>query len=117
MMTVVNDHHNDVYSTGQWLHNDMDKLQLTGQNRARIFNSRIGCVRAMLLCCYKAKQPNLKLKTWARQLLGYLLLAFVFPIMVILLFIKSQKFPTLFLLISQGVCTTKLFMAVINEFL
>ncbi len=24
MMTAVNDHHNDVYSTGQWLHNDMD---------------------------------------------------------------------------------------------
>jgi hypothetical protein len=33
----------------------------------------------MHLFCYEAKQPNLKLKTWPEQLLGYLLLAFALP--------------------------------------
>jgi len=41
----------------------MDRLQLTIQNLARVFNSRSGCVWAMHLFCYEAKRPNLKLKT------------------------------------------------------
>jgi hypothetical protein len=28
---------------------------------------------------YEAKQPNLKLKTWTKQLLGYLPIAFALP--------------------------------------
>jgi len=47
----------------------MDKLQLTEQNLGRLFNSRSGCMCAMHLFCYEAKQPNLKLKTRAKQLL------------------------------------------------
>jgi hypothetical protein len=52
----------------------MDKLKLTGWNLGRVFSSRLGhsIVR-------KSKQPNLKLKTQPKQLLGYLLLAVVFP--------------------------------------
>ncbi len=54
----------------------MGKLQLTGINLTWVFNSRSGCMCAKDLCCYAAKRPNLKLKTWSKQLLGYLLLAF-----------------------------------------
>jgi hypothetical protein len=54
----------------------MDKLQLTGQNLGRVFNSRSGCMCAMHLCYYEAKLPNLKLKTWPKQLLGSLPITF-----------------------------------------
>jgi len=54
----------------------MDKLQLTAQNLVRVFNSRSSCMCAMLLCCYKAKCINLKLKTRPIQVLGSLLLVF-----------------------------------------
>jgi hypothetical protein len=54
----------------------MDKLQLTGQNLVRVFNSRSGCMCAMYFCCFEAKWPSLKLKTWPKQLLGFLPLAF-----------------------------------------
>ncbi len=57
----------------------MDKLQLKGQNLGRVFNSRSGRMRAMHLCCFEAKGPNLKLKTWPKQLLGSLSLAFAPP--------------------------------------
>ncbi len=33
----------------------------------------------MHLCCYEAKRPNFELKTWPKQLLGSLLLAFALP--------------------------------------
>jgi hypothetical protein len=54
----------------------MGKLQLSGQNLGRVFNSRLG--RACMYCAtaYITKQPNLKLKTWHKQLIGSLLLAF-----------------------------------------
>ncbi len=42
----------------------MDKFQLTGQNLGPVFNSRSSC---MLLRCYEAKRPNLKLKTRPKQ--------------------------------------------------
>jgi hypothetical protein len=48
----------------------MDKLQLTRQNVGRVFNSRNGCMCAMHLCCFEAKWPGLKLKTWSKQLLA-----------------------------------------------
>jgi hypothetical protein len=54
----------------------MDKLQLTGRNLGLVFNYRM-CV--MQLFCYKAKQPNLKLKTWQKQLVASILLAFAHP--------------------------------------
>jgi hypothetical protein len=57
----------------------MDKLQLTGQNLGQFFNSRSGCMCAMHLCSYEAKQPNLKLKTQPKQRLGSLPLAFTLP--------------------------------------
>ncbi len=57
----------------------MDKLQLTGRNLGRVFNSRSGCINAMHLCCYEAKQPKVKLKTRPKQLLGSLPIAFVLP--------------------------------------
>jgi hypothetical protein len=57
----------------------MDKLQLTGQNLGRVFNSRSGCMCAMPFRCYEAKQPNLKLKTQPEQLLGSLPIALALP--------------------------------------
>ncbi len=57
----------------------MDKLQLTGQNLVRVFNSRSDCTSAMHLFCYEAKQLYLKLKTRPKQLLGSLSSAFVLP--------------------------------------
>jgi hypothetical protein len=59
----------------------MDKLQLTGQNLGRVFNSRSGCMGATHLRRYKAKWPNLKLKTRPKRLLGYLPLASGLPIL------------------------------------
>jgi hypothetical protein len=57
----------------------MDKLQLTGRNLGRVFNSRSGCLCAMQLCCFGTKLPNLMLKTWPKQLLGYLPLDIALP--------------------------------------
>ncbi len=55
------------------------KLQLTRQNLGQVFNSISGCKCAMQLSCFEAKQPSLKLKTCAKQLLGSLLLEFALP--------------------------------------
>jgi hypothetical protein len=57
----------------------MDKPQLTEQNLGRVFNSRSDWMFVMHLFSYEAKQPNLKLKTRPKQLLGYLPLAFALP--------------------------------------
>jgi hypothetical protein len=57
----------------------MDKIQPTGQNLGRVFNSRRGCVHAKRLHCFETKLPNLKLKTWPKQLLGSLLLDIALP--------------------------------------
>jgi hypothetical protein len=40
-----------------------NKLQLTGRNLGRVFNSRSGYISAVCLFCYEAKQPNLKLNS------------------------------------------------------
>ncbi len=50
----------------------MDKLQVTGQNLGRVFNSRSGCMCARLLRCYEAKLPDLKSKTRSKIILGSL---------------------------------------------
>ncbi len=57
----------------------MDKLQLTGQNLGRVFNFRNGRVHAVHLLCRRVKLPNLKLKTWPKQLLGYVPLDIALP--------------------------------------
>jgi hypothetical protein len=57
----------------------MDKLQITGQSLGQVFNFSIGHLYVVHLWCYKVKLPNLKLKTWPKQLLGYLLLDIALP--------------------------------------
>ncbi len=57
----------------------MYKLHSKAPNLGRVFKSRSSCMCAMHLFWYKAKQPNLKLKTWTKQLLCFLQLAFVLP--------------------------------------
>jgi len=58
----------------------MDKLKLTGRNLGRVCNSK---PRACFCICHAianiAKWSNLKLKTWPKQLLGSLPLAFALP--------------------------------------
>jgi hypothetical protein len=55
----------------------MDKLGLTGQNLARVFNSRRGCFHIMKFFYHEAKLSILKLKTRTKQVLGLLLLYIV----------------------------------------
>ncbi len=57
----------------------MDKLQLSGWNLGRVFNSRSGYVCAMQLRCFETKRPNLMFITRPRQLLGSLPLDIAFP--------------------------------------
>jgi len=57
----------------------MDILQLVERNLGLVFNSRSGCMCARHLFCYDAKQPNLKLKTRSKQLVGSLPIAFALP--------------------------------------
>ncbi len=46
---------------------------------------------AMHLFCYEAKQPNLKLKTRAKQLLGALPLAFELPVYTLFFVLIEPK--------------------------
>ncbi len=57
----------------------MDKLKLTGRNLGRVFYSGLGraCIGRAIV--HRTKQPNLKLKTRPKQLLGSLPLASVLP--------------------------------------
>ncbi len=57
----------------------MNKLQLTGQNLGRAGNSRRDRVYAIQLHFSETKQTNLKLITWNKQLLGYLIIDIVLP--------------------------------------
>jgi hypothetical protein len=57
----------------------MDKLWLTGQNLGEVFNPRLGCSCKCRAIAYFTKQTSLKLKTWPKQLLGSLPLAFALP--------------------------------------
>ncbi len=56
----------------------MDKLKLTGQNLGRVFHCKIHTCKVHAIV-HITKQPNLKLKTPPKQLLGYLPLAFALP--------------------------------------
>jgi hypothetical protein len=57
----------------------MDKLQLTGQKLGRVFNFRSSHLHATHLWCFHVKLPNLRLKSWPKQLLGSLLLEIALP--------------------------------------
>ncbi len=57
----------------------IDKLNLTGQNLGQVFNFRQGCTFVCYAITLITKQSCLKLKTWPKQLLGSLLLAFALP--------------------------------------
>jgi hypothetical protein len=59
----------------------MDNLKLKGRNLSRVLNVKQARSMAPSIFCHNsAKIPNLKWKTGPKQLLGYLLLAFVLPI-------------------------------------
>jgi hypothetical protein len=49
----------------------MGKLQLARHNLGQVFNLRSGHMHAAHLWCYQLKLPNLKLKTWAKQPIGF----------------------------------------------
>jgi len=51
----------------------------TGLNLGQGFNSRSGCMYAKHLLYGVAKRPNLELKTWSKQLFGYLPLDIAHP--------------------------------------
>ncbi len=57
----------------------MDKLKLAEQNLGQVFNFRYGRAFAPSTSFITAKQPNLWLKTWPKQLSGPLPLASVLP--------------------------------------
>jgi hypothetical protein len=57
----------------------MDKLKLIGWNLGWVFNNRLGHACIGIAIVHITKQPNLKLKTRPKQLLGSLLLAFALP--------------------------------------
>jgi hypothetical protein len=57
----------------------MDKLKLKGLNLDRVFHSRLGRACIGHAVVHITKQPNLKLKTEPKQLLGSLLLTFALP--------------------------------------
>jgi hypothetical protein len=57
----------------------MLKHKLTGQNLGQVFNSRLGRACTCHAIEHITKRPNLKLKTWPKQLLGSLPLAFSLP--------------------------------------
>jgi hypothetical protein len=54
-------------------------LAVKGQNLGRVFNSRLGHACVCCAIAYITKQPNLKLKTRPKQLLGSLPLTFTLP--------------------------------------
>jgi len=69
-----------------------------------VFNFKSGRMRALNLCCYEVKQPNLKLSTQQKQLLGYLLLDIrlqdraSFPVSAIFVFvIREQCYKTFYI--------------------
>ncbi len=58
----------------------MDKLQVTGQNLGQVFNIRGGHLHAAAFLVSSVKLPYLQVKTWPKQLLGYLPLDIALPI-------------------------------------
>jgi hypothetical protein len=54
----------------------MGKIKLTEQNLGQVFNFRHWCMLTLRTSFTTAKRTNLKWKTWSKQLLGSLPLAF-----------------------------------------
>ncbi len=75
----------------------IQKLQLTGQNLGRVFNFRNGHVHATYFLYYRLKLPNLKLKTWHKQLLGFLPLDIALPVLPFSLRKKNKHLTELYL--------------------
>ncbi len=74
----------------------MDKLKATGQNLGRVFILRSGHLHSANLWCYEEKLPNLKWKTWPKQLLGSLPLDVTLPVTsnklgLLLIILKTHK--------------------------
>ncbi len=63
----------------EFINHATDKLQFTGLNLGRSFNSRSGWMNVIHLLYRIAKLPSLKLKTGTEQLLGFFPLTFVLP--------------------------------------
>ncbi len=76
----------------------MVQLQLTGQNLAKFSTLELAGANAIRFPLCGAKRPNLKLKTWPKQLLGSLLSDTVLPCE------GFGQAPALLSLISLGVC-------------
>ncbi len=57
----------------------VDKLQITGQNLGRVYYFKYGRVHAVHFIRLGVKLPNLKLKTWPKQVLGSLPLDITLP--------------------------------------
>jgi hypothetical protein len=55
------------------------KLQRTGLSLGRFVHARSGCMHAVQILFSLAKLANVELKTWLKQLLGFLPLAFGIP--------------------------------------
>jgi hypothetical protein len=72
----------------------MDKRQLTGQNRGRVFNFRFGYLNAEHFWCYQVNLPNLKVKTLPKQLLGSLPLVIALPNLAHLVGANALFVPT-----------------------
>jgi hypothetical protein len=58
---------------------NMDQLSSSGQNLGRVFNFRYGRMCTTCTSYITTKLSNLKWKTWPKQLLGSLPLAFALP--------------------------------------
>jgi hypothetical protein len=69
----------------------MDKLKLTGRNLGRVFHCRLGSTCIGHAIVHISKQPNFKLKTRPKQLLGSLPLAFALPTCSLILFYIFKK--------------------------
>jgi hypothetical protein len=76
----------------------MEQFQLTGKNWAKISTLEMAGAHAIRFPLCGVKRPNLKLKTWPKQLLGSLLLDTVLPCEGL------GQAPALLSLISLGVC-------------
>jgi hypothetical protein len=69
----------------------MGKLQDTGGNLGRVFNSRLGCACISRAIAYITEQHNLKLKTQPKQLLSYLPLASLLPALGYAFWVSTKK--------------------------
>ncbi len=78
---------------GKGLHSPLQvQNHLPGQNLGRVFNSRSGYVNAVQLHRFDTKLPNLKLKTRAKKLLGFVQFNSLSVIHLIIVFVVAVFF-------------------------